>query len=75
MGLELRRLRKGTPQVDEKLARLSAQEDRILGPLAEGETNREIGQKLRLAEKTVKNYVSSILLKLEVRSALRPPPM
>ena len=51
---------------DEKLARLSPQEERILTLVADGRTNREIGDKLKLAEKTVKNYVSSILSKLEV---------
>ncbi len=51
---------------DEKLARLSPQEERILGQVAEGRTNRQIGAELGLAEKTVKNYVSSILAKLEV---------
>ncbi len=51
---------------DEKLARLSAQEERILTLLADGKTNREIGEVLHLAEKTVKNYVSTILSKLEV---------
>jgi DNA-binding NarL/FixJ family response regulator len=34
--------------------------------VAEGHTNRQIGVRLRLAEKTVKNYVSTILSKLEV---------
>jgi DNA-binding NarL/FixJ family response regulator len=51
---------------DEKLARLSPQEERILNGIADGKTNREIGEELNLAEKTVKNYVSSILSKLEV---------
>ncbi|MBO0686489.1 MAG: response regulator transcription factor [Candidatus Dormibacteraeota bacterium] len=63
----LDRLRKGKHLMrDEKLSRLSAQEERILQLVADGYTNREIGQKLRLAEKTVKNYVSTILSKLEV---------
>lgn len=63
----LDRLRRGKHLLrDEKLARLSAQEERILGLVAEGKTNREIGENLHLAEKTVKNYVSSILMKLEV---------
>ena len=63
----LDRLRKGKHLVqDEKLARLSPQEERILTLVAEGRTNKEIGDELRLAEKTVKNYVSSILSKLEV---------
>jgi two-component system, NarL family, response regulator DevR len=51
---------------DEKLQRLSGQEERILAMLAEGRTNREIGDELNLAEKTIKNYVSSILSKLGV---------
>ena len=51
---------------DERLARLSAQEERILSRVAAGRTNREIAAELHLAEKTVKNYVSTILDKLEV---------
>jgi two-component system, NarL family, response regulator DevR len=63
----LDRLRKGKHMIrDEKLARLSPQEERILTQVAEGKTNKEIGLDLHLAEKTVKNYVSSILSKLEV---------
>ena len=63
----LDRLRKGKHLMrDEKLARLSPQEERILTLVADGLTNREIGDELQLAEKTVKNYVSSILSKLEV---------
>jgi two-component system, NarL family, response regulator DevR len=62
----LDRLRKGKHLMDEKLARLSPQEERILTLVADGLTNREIGDELHLAEKTIKNYVSSILSKLEV---------
>jgi DNA-binding NarL/FixJ family response regulator len=63
----LDRLRKGKHLLkDERLARLSPQEERILQLVADGLTNREIGEDLHLAEKTVKNYVSSILSKLEV---------
>jgi two-component system response regulator DevR len=63
----LDRLRKGKHLMrDEKLARLSPQEERILALIADGKTNKEIGDDLGLAEKTVKNYVSSILSKLEV---------
>jgi len=66
-GVVLERLRKGKHLLkDEKLARLSPQEERILALVADGKTNREIGDELHLAEKTVKNYVSSILSKLEV---------
>jgi DNA-binding NarL/FixJ family response regulator len=63
----LDRLRRGKHLLqDEKLARLSPQEERILGLVADGRTNRQIGEELHLAEKTVKNYVSSVLAKLEV---------
>jgi two-component system, NarL family, response regulator DevR len=62
----LDRLRKGKTMRDEKLARLSAQEERILTLVARGLTNGQIGRELKLAEKTVKNYVSTILSKLEV---------
>ena len=63
----LERLRKGKHLLkDEKLARLSAQEERILAYVADGKTNKEIGEEMKLAEKTVKNYVSTILGKLEV---------
>jgi DNA-binding NarL/FixJ family response regulator len=66
-GAVLDRLRKGKHLLrDEKLARLSPQEERILSLVADGKTNKEIGDELHLAEKTVKNYVSSILSKLEV---------
>ena len=49
---------------EERLARLSPQERRILDLIAEGLTNRQIGEQLFLAEKTVKNYVSNLLAKL-----------
>src|SRR5262245_12765715 len=63
----LDRLRKGKHLMkDERLARLSPQEERILTLIADGRTNKEVGEELKLAEKTVKNYVSSILSKLEV---------
>jgi two-component system response regulator DevR len=51
---------------DKKLARLSAQEERVLSLITDGMTNRQIGEELRLSEKTVRNYVSTILGKLEV---------
>ena len=61
----LERLRKGKHLLrDERLARLSPQEERILTLVADGLTNREIGVRLKLADKTVKNYVSSVLAKL-----------
>jgi DNA-binding NarL/FixJ family response regulator len=63
----LDRLRKAKDLLkDEKLARLTAQEEKILNLVAEGLTNSEIGRQIHLAEKTVKNYVSNILSKLEV---------
>jgi two-component system, NarL family, response regulator DevR len=66
-GSLLDRLRKGKHLLkDERLARLSAQEERILQFVAEGKTNPEIAVEMNLAEKTIKNYVSSILSKLEV---------
>jgi DNA-binding NarL/FixJ family response regulator len=49
---------------DERLARLTPQERRILGHIADGLTNRQIGAEMHLAEKTVKNYVSNVLAKL-----------
>src|SRR5438309_8752467 len=63
----LDRLRRGKQFLkDERLARLSGQEEGCVGLIADGKTNKEIGEELHLAEKTVKNYVSSILSKLEV---------
>jgi DNA-binding NarL/FixJ family response regulator len=47
-----------------ELRSLTEQERRILEHIAEGRTNREIASKMFLAEKTVKNYVSSLLAKL-----------
>ncbi len=51
-------------QEDERIARLSPQERRILDLIAEGKTNRQIGAEMYLAEKTVKNYVSNLLAKM-----------
>ena len=59
----LERVRNG-PQAHEELAVLTEQERKILALIAEGLTNRQIGERIFLAEKTVKNYVSSILSKL-----------
>jgi DNA-binding NarL/FixJ family response regulator len=52
---------------DPRLQGLSPQERRILDLLAEGLTNREIGERMFLAEKTVKNYVSNLLMKLGMK--------
>ena len=48
------------------LAVLSPQEKRVLALIAEGHTNKEVGAKLELSEKTVKNYLSTIFEKLHV---------
>jgi len=60
----LERIRHGADSEPEELKSLTAQERRILELIAEGMTNRQIGEELFLAEKTVKNYVSSLLAKL-----------
>jgi DNA-binding NarL/FixJ family response regulator len=59
----LERLRRG-PEEDELIARLSPQEQEVLALLADGLTNRQIAAKLFLAEKTIKNYVTSVLSKM-----------
>jgi DNA-binding NarL/FixJ family response regulator len=59
----LDRLREG-PKQDTALAGLTDQERKILVLIGEGLTNRQIGERMFLAEKTVKNYVSSLLAKL-----------
>ncbi len=55
---------RGNQAADDRLASLTAQERRILELIGEGLTNRQIGERVHLAEKTVKNYVSSLLSKL-----------
>ncbi|MCI4046558.1 MULTISPECIES: response regulator transcription factor [unclassified Streptomyces] len=61
----LERLRDGgNGKGDDKLAGLTEQERKILDLIGEGLTNRVIGERLHLAEKTIKNYVSSLLSKL-----------
>jgi len=63
----LERLRKARfDEKDPKLARLSPQEERILEMVGEGLTNKEIAERIHLSDKTVKNYVSTILHKLDV---------
>lgn len=64
-GRVLARLRAGPPEPDE-LHDLTEQERHILAYIAEGLTNRQIGERMYLAEKTVKNYVSHVLAKLGV---------
>jgi DNA-binding NarL/FixJ family response regulator len=51
----------------DELGALSAQERKILALIAEGKTNKEIAEEIFLSDKTVKNYVSSILSKLNLR--------
>ena len=53
-------------QLTERLRRLSPQERRVLSLISDGLTNRQIADELNLAEKTVKNYVSALLHKLDM---------
>ena len=53
----------GAKAEDERLARLTNQERNVLKLIVEGKTNRQIGEEMGLAEKTVKNYVSNMLTK------------
>lgn len=62
----LERLRRA-PEEDLRLASLTPQERRILMLLTEGLTNREIGDRMSLAEKTVKNYITNLLAKLGMK--------
>jgi two-component system, NarL family, response regulator DevR len=59
----MERVRRGSP-TDNRLAALTVREREVLGLIAEGLSNRQIGERMFLAEKTVKNYVSSLLGKL-----------
>ena len=59
----MERVRAGSPN-DSRLAALTDREREVLDLIADGLTNRQIGERLFLAEKTVKNYVSSLLGKL-----------
>jgi len=63
-GRLLERLRRPEPDEDPRIASLTKLERVILDHVAEGLTNRQIAAQVHLAEKTVKNYVSSILMKL-----------
>ena len=60
----LERVRRGKDA--DKLDQLTNQEKRILELVTQGKTNKEISQEINLSDKTVKNYVSNILGKLEV---------
>ncbi len=59
----LERIRTGS-QEDERIAQLTDQELKIFELIGEGLTNRQIAERVHLAEKTVKNYVSNLLMKL-----------
>jgi two-component system response regulator DevR len=63
----LDRVRNGPPR-DQQLEALTTQEQKILELIGEGLTNRQIAERMYLAEKTVKNYVSSMLAKLGLTS-------
>lgn len=63
----LARIRNGPP-ANPVLDRLTAHEQRVLELIGKGLTNRQIATQLFLAEKTVKNYVSSLLTKLDLES-------
>ena len=63
----LERVRKGRKEEDPAFASLTEQERKVLEQMAEGKTNREIGDVLFLSEKTVKNYVSRVLDKLGLK--------
>lgn len=56
------------PAADPRMALLSPQEQRVLALIGQGLSNRQIAQELFLAEKTIKNYVSSLLAKLGFKS-------
>ena len=60
----LERMRSAAARRDDPLAVLSEQERAVLDLIGEGLTNREIGERMFLAEKTVENYVSHLLAKL-----------
>ncbi len=57
-----------TPSARSALEQLSAQEQKVIALVASGLTNKEVGHELHLAEKTVKNYLSTIFEKLQVSS-------
>ena len=63
----LDRVRSSGSRRDDELSLLSEQEQKILNLISEGKTNKEIAQEVFLSDKTVKNYVSSILSKLNLR--------
>jgi two-component system response regulator DevR len=62
----LERLRQSSARPPDELDALTDQERRVLELIGEGLTNRQIAERLFLAEKTVKNYVTSVLAKLSM---------
>lgn len=62
----LDRMRRRGPTGSEDLEQLTEREKKVLALIAEGRTNRDIAEELELSEKTVRNYVSSILAKLNL---------
>jgi DNA-binding NarL/FixJ family response regulator len=65
---EFQRMRAAAENAPELICELTARETEVLRLLAEGKRNREIADTLFLSEKTVKNYISNILYKLQVNS-------
>jgi DNA-binding NarL/FixJ family response regulator len=65
------RLRQGPEPEPDALPGLTDREREILALIGEGLTNRQIGQRLYLAEKTVKNHISRLLAKLGVERRIQ----
>lgn len=63
----LARLRENTEADTDPLAELTAQEREVFHLIGEGLTNRQIAERMFLAEKTIKNYVSRVLAKLDMQ--------
>ena len=63
----LRMLRNGGQDSASDLSTLSAQERRVLALVAEGKTNKQVGEQLGLSENTVKNYLVNVFEKLQVK--------
>lgn len=65
---EFQRMRATAENAPDLICELTAREMEVLRLMADGKRNREIAETLFLSEKTVKNYISSILFKLQVNS-------
>jgi DNA-binding NarL/FixJ family response regulator len=65
---EFQRMRAAAENAPELICELTARETEVLRLIADGKRNREIADALFLSEKTVKNYISNILYKLQVNS-------